>query len=273
MSESQDPLSDQPWSDRNKPPETKELITLGGMFLCLIILLIWLLNFAVNWLIVQMPVSWEQQLGQAIVKAYEPQSLDSPQQDKLNELVNDLEAHISPDSKAYRDYQVLYIPTEVVNAGAIPGDTILVYQGLLDQMGSENELMMVLGHEIGHFANRDHLRSIGKALVIRTVISSIFGDVTFIADAAQIISSTRFSQAQEKEADQYGLDLLYKNYDQVAGATDFFARLSENAGANWDFLASHPAPAKRVTALEQLIAAKDYPIGEYTPLPEMLKES
>ena len=273
MSESPETNPDQQWSDRNKPPEAKELITLGGMFICLIILLIWLLNLAVNWLIVQMPVSWERQLGQAIVRIYEPQSLESPQQDELNALVDDLEAHIPQDSKAYRDYQVLYIPTEVVNAGAIPGDTILVYQGLLDQMESENELMMVLGHEIGHFANRDHLRSIGKALVIRTVISSIFGDVTFIADAAQIISSTRFSQAQEKEADEYGLDLLYKNYDQVAGATDFFARLAGNVGANWDFLATHPAPAKRVTALEKLIAAQNYPVGEYTPLPEVLKES
>ena len=243
------------------------------MFLCLILVLIWLLNLAVGWLIVQMPVSWERQLGQAIVQIYKPQALDSPQQDKLNELVDQLESHIDPSSKAYRDYQVLYIPTEVVNAGAIPGDTILVYQGLLDEMDSENELMMVLGHEIGHFANRDHLRSIGKALVIRTVVSTIFGDVTFFADAAQIISSTRFSQAQEIEADEYGLDLLFATYDQVAGATDFFKRLSENVGADWDFLATHPAPAKRVEVLEELIRLNNYPIGKYTPLPELLTES
>ena len=213
MSESQEQDFDSQWSERNKPPEAKELITLGGMFLCLIVLLIWLFNFVVSWLIVQMPVSWERQLGQAIVQIYEPQSLESPQQDKLNELVDQLEAHIPADSKANRDYKLLYIPTDVVNAGAIPGDTILVYQGLLDQMESENELMMVLGHEIGHFANRDHLRSIGKALVIRTVVSTIFGDVTFIADAAQIVSSTRFSQSQETEADEYGIEAEHLDHN------------------------------------------------------------
>ena len=270
MSVSPDPNQDHQWSDRNAPPEAKELITLAGMFLCGIIVLIWLFNLAISWAIVQMPVSWERQLGQAIVHIYEQQALESPQQDKLNELVDQLEAKISTGSTGDRDYQVLYIPSDVVNAGAIPGDTILVYQGLLDQMASENELMMVLGHEIGHFANRDHLRSIGKALVIRTVVSSLFGDVTFLADAAQIISRTRFSQAQEIEADQYGLELLFQTYGQVAGATDFFTRLSENIGANWDFLATHPAPAKRVVLLNKLIATKDYPLGEYTPLPEIL---
>jgi Zn-dependent protease with chaperone function len=258
--------------DRNAPPSARELITLGGMFLSLILLLIGLLNFATNWLILQMPVSWEQKLGQAIVKVYEPQSEASPQQDKLNALLDNLEAQIPADSTAKRDYQLLYIPQPVVNAAAIPGNTVIVYQGLLDEMESENELMMVLGHEIGHFANRDHIRSIGRTLVVRTVISSIFGDISFLADAAQIVTSAKFSQSQEIAADEYGLDLLYKNYGQVAGATDFFNRMAENRGSNWDFLASHPAPAKRVIRLKELIEEKGYPVAEYTPLDPILSE-
>ncbi|MGB2923728.1 MAG: M48 family metallopeptidase [Limnothrix sp.] len=265
--------TEHPWSDRNAPPTTRELLTLGGMFLSLIVLLIWLLNFAFMWFLVKIPVSWEKKLGQAIVKVYEPQSKESPQQDKLNTLLDNLEAQIPADSEAKRDYNLLYIPQDVVNAAAIPGDTIIVYQGLLNQMESENELMMVLGHEIGHFANRDHLRNIGRTLVVRTVISSLFGDVTFFADAAQILSSAKFSQAQEKAADEYGLELLYKNYGQVIGAIDFFERLSQEKGMNWDFLNSHPAPAKRVTHLQELIEEKGYPVQEYTPMDPVLTEA
>ncbi|SMH40610.1 MULTISPECIES: M48 family metallopeptidase [Cyanophyceae] len=258
--------------DRNPEASLRELLTLGSMFLCAIALLIWLLNFSVNWLIVQMPVSWEQRLGQALVKIYEPQAEPSPAQDELNALLDRLEAEIPTGAKEKRDYQLLYIPQHVVNAAALPGDTVLVYQGLLDQMDSENALMMVLGHEIGHFANRDHLRNIGRALVIRTVISSIFGDVSWLGDVAQIVSTSRFSQAQEKQADEYGLDLLYATYGQVAGATDFFEAMSQKQGANWDFLATHPAPAKRVQHLKTLIQQRGYPIGEYTPLPEVLTQ-
>lgn len=262
----------QSMGDRNAPPNTRELLTLGGMFLSLIVLLIWLLNFAVNWLILQMPVSWEQKLGQAIVKIYEPQSKDSPQQDQLNALLDNLEAQIPADSTAKRDYKLLYIPQPTVNAAAIPGNTVIVYQGLLDEMESENELMMVLGHELGHFANRDHLRNIGRTLVVRTVISSIFGDVSFLADAAQVVTAAKFSQSQEIAADKYGLDLLYGNYGQVAGATDFFNRMAENRGSNWDFLASHPAPAKRVILLKELIEERGYPVAEYKPLDPVLTE-
>ncbi len=256
------------WSDRNAPPKNRELLTLAGIFISVILLLIWLFNFTVSWLIVQMPVSWEKNLGQAIVKVYEPQAEASPTQDKLNALLDRLEAQIPDGTKAQRDYQLLYIPQTVVNAAAIPGDTIIVYQGLLDEMGSENELMMVLGHELGHFANRDHLRNIGRTLVVRTVIATLIGDVSFIADAAQVISTSKFSQSQEQQADEYGLDLLYKNYGQVAGATDFFERMSQKQGANWDFLASHPAPAKRVKHLKALIQELGYPVGSYTPLPK-----
>lgn len=259
------------WSDRNPESSPKELISLIGMFLCLIIFLIWALNLVVGWLIVQMPVSWERNLGQAIVKVYETQAEQGTQQKELAKLVDQLVSNIPPDSTAQRDYQVLYIPQDIVNAAAIPGDTILIFQGLLDQMESENELMMVLGHELGHFANRDHLRGIGRSLVVRTVISSLFGDVSFLADTAQVVSNAKYSQSQEAEADQYGLDLLYKNYGQVAGATDFFNRMAKEQGLNWDFLASHPAPAKRVKKLESLIKTKNYPIGTYTTLPEILQ--
>ncbi|BAW95350.1 peptidase, M48 family, putative Zn-dependent protease with chaperone function [[Synechococcus] sp. NIES-970] len=256
--------------DRNAEASPWELLTLTGMFFCAIALLIWLLNFSVTWLIVQMPVRWEQQLGQALVKIYEPQAPPSPQQDELNALLDRLEANITAGTKEKRDYRLLYIPEATVNAAALPGDTVIVYQGLLEQMESENELMMVLSHEIGHFANRDHLRNIGRTLVIRTVISTIFGDASWLGDLAQIASAARFSQSQEKQADEYGLNLLYKTYGQAAGATDFFARMSQNLGANWDFLTSHPAPAKRVEHLKVLIQEKGYEVGEYTPLSETL---
>jgi putative metalloprotease len=261
------------WSDRNPESSPKELITLVGMFLCLLVFLIWALNLVVGWLIVQMPVSWERNLGQAIVKVYETQAKSGTEQAQLDLLVNKLEAIIPAESKAKRDYQVLYIPQDIVNAAAIPGDTILIFQGLLAQMESENELMMVLGHELGHFAHRDHLRGIGRSLVIRTVVSSLFGDVTFLADAAQMVSNAKYSQSQEEEADKYGLELLYQTYGQAVGATDFFARMAEKQSLNWDFLASHPAPAKRVKKLDELIKAKNYAIGTYTPLPEALQTS
>ena len=65
--------------------------------------------------------------------------------------------------------------------------------------------------------------------------------------------------------------LLNQTYSQVAGATDFFAKLSQKQKANFDFLNSHPAPGKRVKAMKKLIKQNHYSSGSLTPLPETLK--
>ena len=51
--------------------------------------------------------------------------------------------------------------SEVANAMALPGGLIIVTQGLLDQVESENELAFVLGHELGHFKKQRSFASFG----------------------------------------------------------------------------------------------------------------
>ena len=214
-----------------------------------------LFNLLVNGLIQIIPTSVEQKLGAVVAPVYEKQAVDSPQQKTLNQLLDRLEANLPEQQQADNQYQVLYIPEDTVNALAIPGNKIIIYQGLLKEVGSENELMMVLGHELGHFAHRDHLRGLGNVLVIRMTIAYFLGDASIyksiIASSIRAISQAQYSQKQEKQADIFGLMLLDKTYNQVAGATDFFAALSKKRKSNLDFLASHPAPAKRVKELKK----------------------
>ena len=50
--------------------------------------------------------------------------------------------------------------------------------------------MMILGHELGHFANRDHLRNLGKTLAIRVAIASLFGDNATLANSVGVVIET-----------------------------------------------------------------------------------
>ncbi len=59
------------------------------------------------------------------------------------------------------------------NAFAFPGGWIVVSRGLLEQTDSENELAFVVGHEIGHFKNRDHLRGLGRGVALAIAMSVI----------------------------------------------------------------------------------------------------
>jgi predicted Zn-dependent protease len=256
-------------SDRNPESNSRDLFKLLVITVGTLIALIWgifALGSAIVWWI---PPSVEQQLGNLIVPLYAQQAKPGETQTQLNGLLDKLETHL-PKSTTPRDYQILYIDEPTINAGAIPGDRILVYQGLLDQTESENELMMVLGHELGHFSNRDHLRGLGNALLLQIAFSSLFGDIGSIAaigtSSLEALSRAQFSQQQETQSDEVGLKLLYDHYGHAAGATDFFDRIRQKARPDIAFLASHPAPSSRIEHLQKLIRDRQYPTQAKTPL-------
>ena len=268
-------MSSEKFSPRNPPPNNRQLLIILGIFTGIMIAIlwgIWLLVDNVVWLI---PQSVEQQIGALVKPVYEDLAIPSPQQDTLNELLGQLEAKLPPENRAGRDYQLLYLPQATVNAMALPGDTIVLYQGLLAEVESENELMMILGHELGHFANRDRLRNLSRGLLIQVAIGTILGDPSILrsllATILTNISQAQYSQAQELQADAFGLQLLATHYGHVAGATDFFARLAEKSPKDWDFLSTHPVPDRRIAKLQSLIQQRAYAIGERRSLPESLK--
>jgi Zn-dependent protease with chaperone function len=263
------------YSDRNPPPRNRQLLKLLGIVVALAIFLIWAFGAIANQMIWWIPPSVEQQLGRVFIPAFEKLSLPSETQTTLNQLLDRLETHLPREQKTPRDYRVLYIPDSTINAMALPGDRIVVYRGLLAQVKSENELMMVLGHELGHFANRDHLRGLGQALLWQVALGTLFGDpgsLTAIAGAGVArLSSAQFSQQQELQADEFGLNLLHQTYGHVGGATDFFAMMAQKGNQRIDWFDSHPASRKRVQSIQALTHRNQYLRQSPVPLPAPLE--
>ena len=266
---------DSPQSSKNVESSNRQIITVIGFFSLVIIVFIVTLLFLSNNLVNLIPVSVEQKLGSLIVPLYEMQAQPSPVQTELNQLLDSLESHLNSDNKT-NEYRVLYIPEDTVNALAIPGNRLVIYRGLLKKVRSENELMMILGHELGHFANRDHLRGLTNTLTIQILLSTLLPNIGIfqgtVAATVKAIANSQYSQSQEKQADEFGLKLLDKNYNHVAGATDFFAKLAQEKVSKYDFLSTHPAPQKRIKELEKMIRQSNYKIKKRSPLPESLKE-
>ena len=169
-------------------------------------------------------------------------------------------------------FQLGVLEDEALNAFALPGGTIVVTRGLLDAAESENELAFVLGHEIGHFAARDHLRAIGRGLILSLVLRSVVGSGA--GDAVPALSaelaSRGFARDQERDADAFALGLVAAEYGHVKGADHFFSRLPDaDAGfgahaAAW--FATHPVSESRIAALHDLARRRGYategPLGD-----------
>lgn len=258
------PLKDNVNVSKNHP--LKELFWLtGGLFL-VVGLLFFSLGFFADWAVTKTSPDIENWLGEKALKQF-PAKPNGKLQARLGTIVGNLPHH-SPLHE-YR-FTAYLGDKDVINAIALPGGNIIVYSGLLKQVESENELTMILAHELGHFAHRDHLKGLGRGLSLAVAATLLFG---YDNPASDIISNTfltyqaKYSQTQEEDADLFGLDLLVQTYGHAGGATAFFERIAKHAGSRGSyFLASHPHPELRIQELQARIAEQGYAVEPVQPL-------
>ena len=243
-----------------------ELFWLVGGLVLLVGLFFFILGVTTDWVVSKTPLKIENWMGELALNEF-PAEENHGLEERLQALVDSL-----PESSLLHKYKfrVFLVDTEDVNAVALPGGNILVYTGLLKILKSENELAMVLAHELGHFAHRDHLRSLGRGLGVVVATTLLFGEgssASSLVSKALLTFRAQYSQEQETAADRFGLDLLVKRYNHAGGATDFFSRLTDKAGDELPYLlASHPHPQSRIEALNERIKAQHYPVRETQPL-------
>ncbi len=164
--------------------------------------------------------------------------------------------------------------SEDPNALALPGGLILVSSALLERAESENELAFVLGHELGHFRGRHHLRRLGRSVVWGMALAVVVGSAQTAPDLATLsgsLAARGFDRDHERQADRFGLELVQAEYGHVAGARRFFERLEREAppGANLTvYLSTHPSSHHRIEELEVFARERGFALdGELTPKP------
>jgi predicted Zn-dependent protease len=213
----------------------------------------------------RVPVDVEVWAGKYLMGKYPNQ--ENPD---LTKLLQKIVKTLPPESPLHKyKFSVSVAENEAVNAMALPGGQIMVFSGLLKKVHSENELAMVLGHELGHYAHRDHLRGMGRGLGVTLALAMFFGQDSSVAGIASDLflgMEMRYSRQQETAADAFGLDMLAAGYGHAGGATDFFSRLAGEAGGKFPYLlASHPHPDDRIVGLQKMIAEKGYPLRKTVP--------
>lgn len=150
-------------------------------------------------------------------------------------------------------YNLVLIKDETPNAFAFPGGTIGITTALLDALNDEIEIAFVIGHELGHFANRDHLHGIGRTLGFNIIIAMLFGSSDSLGSLINFIIQRNYSQDRERQADRFGLALVYSIYNSTATMEHLFKLLEQHSKLpGWAYMfTTHPAPEERIKALEK----------------------
>jgi predicted Zn-dependent protease len=167
-------------------------------------------------------------------------------------------------------YEFTVLDAEMVNAFAVPGGYIYVTRGMLDELTSEAELAVVLGHEIGHVCAWHSINMIEKQMgygalaTLGAIVSGVQAGpeaMILVAQTAELFTGLYllgYSREYELEADRVGLRYaISAGYNPEAGLA-FFKRLAElekREGLDkWEpFFRSHPPTGDRIVQAEKYI--------------------
>jgi Zn-dependent protease with chaperone function len=138
------------------------------------------------------------------------------------------------------------------NAFALPDGTVVMTDQLVELAKSDDELMAVLAHEIGHHEHRHALRQTLESSGILLVTTLVFGDVSgssLTVAMPTVLLETGFSRGHESEADDFAFALLKRKGISTNAFADILARMSRMHGAEPDaisYFSTHPATKDRI---------------------------
>jgi predicted Zn-dependent protease len=160
-------------------------------------------------------------------------------------------------------WEVNLIGSSQINAYCMPGGKIAFYTGILQQLQlTDDEVAMVMGHEIAH-ALREHARErMGKSAVTQgaariggALAASFFGIDPRITDGLASgganLLTLEFGREDESEADLVGMELAARaGYDPRAGVTLWEKMSAASKGAPPQWLSTHPSGKTRIADIQ-----------------------
>lgn len=185
--------------------------------------------------------------------------------DRVRRITNRMLPPYVPDSNV----RVHVVDTKEWNAAAMGNGALWVYTGLIDEM-SDDELAVVLGHELAHYTHEHSRRGaksgmltqllgLGAIAAAETIDDKVLRTSAQIAAlAAMTAALSNYSRNHEDQADRVGLRYVHEGGFDVRKGPALWARFREKYGeqnplVNF-FLGSHSRPTDRIRNIERELA-------------------
>ncbi len=253
----------------------REFLTILIGFTVVAAVLFWVLGLLVDTAVDHMSPGVEAKINQAVTSAWKEEKGEQEKPFAPEKL-----AMLQKMAEDLRQCAAVPYPVTLhltksnqPNAAALPGGHIIVFSGLLDKLDSENGLAFVLAHEFSHLKNRDHLRAMGRGLLLAALATLLTGTdsgITQILMPVDRLGHAQHSQKREMAADTTALQILNCRYGHAGGATEFFEAMKKDERAKLKgfshYFASHPEVQARIDNINRLIEQAGMKRGEVTRL-------
>lgn len=153
-----------------------------------------------------------------------------------------------------------------VNAFCMPGGKIVVYEGLLPYASSDDELAVVMGHEVAHAVAKHSNERLSQQMMAQYGADILGAALSKKSSAVQSVANTvyglgaqygvmlPFSRQHESEADYMGLVLMTMAGYNPNVAVNFWKKMSAGkSGSVPEFMSTHPSDATRIAKIEKYL--------------------
>jgi predicted Zn-dependent protease len=191
---------------------------------------------------------------------------EHPQLQRLRQIARRIIPYAAPWNPRAKDWtwEVNLIASNQINAFCMPGGKIAFYTGILEKLQLTNdEVAMVMGHEIAH-ALREHARErMGKSAVTHgvarlggAIAAGVLGIDPRLTDAVASgganLLTLQFSRSNESDADLVGMEIAARaGYDPRAGVSLWQKMSAASKGAPPQWLSTHPSGTSRIAEIEK----------------------
>jgi beta-barrel assembly-enhancing protease len=216
----------------------------------------------------KVPLEYEQKWGDMMLKnIIDPENnigeFSFKKNDTLTQLANSFAQQI--DFQSPYNLKITVVSSDQINAFALPGGNIVVFDALLKKLKTKEELAALLGHEAAHINQKHSLKNIFRSLSGYIFISLITNDINGISavlfENANSIYNLGYSRELEAESDASAVKTLHHNQLNPNGLVGLFEALESAAKAEpYEILSTHPLTKDRKTfAQKNIIKNKVYP--------------
>jgi Zn-dependent protease with chaperone function len=211
-----------------------------------------------EWAAPHIPAEWEQRYGDALVGDFGGRYCDG---EGGQAALDKLASRLSPTA---RSLNIRVVDIDIVNAAALPGGNIVIFEELLAESDGPDEVAGVLAHEIAHIERRHVTQAMIRQLGLGLVITAFGGNTGANLD---LLLAAGYSRAAEREADADAVAMLRRARVSPVSTAAFFKRLADQerklgaVAQGLSYISTHPLSEER----ERKFRASAVPGGGYRP--------
>lgn len=157
------------------------------------------------------------------------------------------------------------VQDDQMNAFCMPGGKIVVYTGLMKIISSDDELAVVLGHEVAHAVARHSNERMSQQLltqyggaILGAAVSNKSAAIQQVANTvygvgSQVGVTLPFSRKHESEADYMGLVFMTMAGYNPEAAIGFWQKMSAGGTSTPEFMSTHPSDGRRISDIRSYL--------------------